>query len=226
MVAASSLRLERIGTQSRHYNLICIFLLMLLRRGRRNKPMKQFSSIVMACALAIPVLAQDTKTNVVTESIKPATTDVQAPGQTFPASAAVLTAPLVLTNDYFSLAAEQQELAGGGKAVFNFTIKDAGNYVIETLVNAPDGSTNSFFVNIDAMPTDPDMIWDIDVTTGFEKRVMNWRGNGDANTDQFTPKSFKLEAGAHTLVIVGREPGVQLKSLTIFPAPPEKITTP
>jgi len=180
----------------------------------------------MACALAIPALAQDTKTNAVTESTKQADATVQAPGQSFPASAAALTAPLVLTNDYLYLAAEQQELAGGGKAVFNFTIKDAGNYVIETLVSAPDESSNSFFVNIDAMPTDPDMIWDIDVTTGFEKRVMNWRGNGDANTDQFTPKSFKLEAGAHTLVIVGREPDVRLKSVTILPAPPEKPATP
>ena len=180
----------------------------------------------MACALAIPALAQDTKTNAVTESTKQADATVQAPGQSFPASAAALTAPLVLTNDYLYLAAEQQELAGGGKAVFNFTIKDAGNYVIETLVSAPDESSNSFFVNIDAMPTDPDMIWDIDVTTGFEKRVMNWRGNGDANTDQFTPKSFKLEAGAHTLVIVGREPDVRMKSVTILPAPPEKPATP
>ena len=188
--------------------------------------MKQFSSIMMACALAIPALAQDTKTNAATESTKPAEAIVQATGQTLLASAAVLTAPLVLTNDYFSLAAEQQELAGGGKAVFSFTIKDAGDYVIETLVNAPEGSTNSFFVNVDAMPTDPDMIWDIQLTTGYEKRLVNWRGNGDPDTDQFTPKSFKLEAGAHTLVIVGREPDVRLKSVTILPAPPEKTATP
>jgi hypothetical protein len=188
--------------------------------------MKPFSSIVIACALAIPALAQDTKTKTVTESIKPADATIQAPGQSFPASAAVLTAPLVLTNDYLSLASEQAELAAGGKAVFNFTIKDAGNYVIETLVNAPDESSNSFFVNIDAMPTDPDMIWDIEVTTGFEKRLVNWRGNGDPNTDQFTPKSFKLEPGAHTLILVGREPDVRLKSASILPAPPEKPATP
>jgi hypothetical protein len=98
--------------------------------------------------------------------------------------------------------------------------------VIETLVNAPDESTNSFFVNIDAQPVDPDMIWDIQLTTGFEKRLVNWRGNGDSSTDQFTPKSFKLDPGAHTLVIVGREPDVRLKSVTILPAPPEKPATP
>ena len=188
--------------------------------------MKQYSSIVLACALAIPALAQDAKTNAVTESIKPADATVQASGQSFPASAAVLTAPLVLTDDYLHLATAQAELADGGKAIFNFTVTNTGNYVIETLVNAPDESTNSFFVNIDAQPVDPDMIWDIQLTTGFEKRLVNWRGNGDSSTDQFTPKSFKLDPGAHTLVIVGREPDVRLKSVTILPAPPEKPATP
>ena len=188
--------------------------------------MKQFSSIVLACALAIPSLAQDATTNAVTESNKPADADTHASGQMFLASAAILTAPLVLTNDYLHLATAQAELADGGRAVFNFTITNVGNYEIETLVCAPDESTNSFFVNIDAQPVDPDMIWDIQLTSGFEKRLVNWRGNGDSATDQFTPKIFKLEPGAHTLVIVGREPDVQLKSLTIFPAPPEKPATP
>jgi hypothetical protein len=188
--------------------------------------MKQFSSIVLACALAIPALAQDTKTNAVTEPNKPADADVQASGQSFPASAAVLSAPLVLTNDYFFLASDQAEVANGGKAVFNFNITNAGNYEIETLVNAPDGSTNSFFVNIDAQPVDPDMIWDIDLTTGFEKRVVSWRGNGTDSSDEFTPKHFKLEPGTHTLVVVGREPDVRLKSLTIRPAPPQQPASP
>ncbi len=188
--------------------------------------MKQFPSIILACALAIPALAQDAKTNAATEPNKPADANVPASGQLFPASAAVLTAPLALTNDYLHLTTAQAELADGGKAVFNFTITNAGNYEIEALVNAPDESTNSFFVNIDAQPVDPDMIWDIQLTAGFEKRLVNWRGDGDSSTDQFTPKIFKLEAGAHALIIVGREPDAQLKSLTIFPAPPEKPASP
>jgi hypothetical protein len=139
---------------------------------------------------------------------------------------AALTAPLALTNDYIYLTTAQAELPDGGKAVFNFSVTNAGDYQIQTMVCAPDESSNSFFVNIDASPVDPDMIWDIPVTAGFETRVINWRGNGDSSTDQFTPKSFKLEAGAHTLIIIGREPGTLLKSLTIFPAPPEKPATP
>jgi hypothetical protein len=189
--------------------------------------MKQFSSsIVLACALAIPALAQDVKTNSASEPNKPASVDVQASGQSFPASAAVLTTPLALTNDYVFLNSDQAEVASGGKAVFSFTVTNAGNYEIETLVNAPDGSSNSFFVNIDAQPTDPDMIWDIPVTTGFEKRVISWRGNGDVDNDEFTPKRFKIEPGAHSLVIVGREPGTLLKSVTIRTAAAEKPASP
>jgi hypothetical protein len=192
----------RAGDRHPAFQIWLRFLLMDSGWKRKNKPMNHIPSIVLACALAIPALAQDAKTNA--------------------ASAAVLTAPLVLTNGYFFLAAEQQEVAGGGKAVFNFSVTNAGNYVIETLVSAPDGSSNSFYVNIDAQPEDPEMIWDIDLTTGFEKRVVSWRGNGDASTDEITPKPFKLEPGAHTLVIVGREPGTLLKSLTIRPAPPQQ----
>lgn len=174
--------------------------------------MKFLQLAIMACALAIPAFAQDATTN--------------APVASLVASNAVVTAPLVLTNDCIYLAGEQAELTNGGRAVFSFNLANAGDYVIEAMVNAPDESSNSFFANIDAEPQDPDMIWDMDVTTGFEKRVISWRGNGDASTDQFTPKHFKLEAGKHTLNILGREPGTELKSLSIIPAPPEKPVSP
>jgi hypothetical protein len=70
------------------------------------------------------------------------------------------------------------------------------------------------------------MIWDIEVTDGFEKRLVNWRGDGDASNGQFVPKTFKLGPGDHTLILAGREPDARLKSLTIFPAPPAKSATP
>src|SRR5476649_1585274 len=144
--------------------------------------MKHFSSVILACALAVPAFAQDVKTNAAA---------VQPPGQSIPASAAVVTAPLILTNDYIFLPGDQVELTNGGSAVFAFTITNAGDYVIESLINAPAENSNSFFVNVDAQPEDPDMIWDMDVTMGFEKRLINWRGNGDSTTDQFAPKIFK-----------------------------------
>ena len=180
---------------------------------RKTNLMNHFYSVILACALAISASAQDATTN------SPDATN-QSPGQFFPASAAVLTAPLVLTNDYFYLTGDQAEVTNGGSAIFNFTITNAGDYVIEALVNAPDESSNSFFLNIDAQPEDPDMIWDIEVTGGFEKRVVDWRGNGDSSNDEIVPKSFKLAPGAHKLIIVGREPGTLLKSLTLRTAPP------
>jgi len=175
--------------------------------------MKHFSAIILACALAIPAFAQDAKT-------KSADAAAQAPGQTLAASAAVLTAPIVLTNDAIVLIGDAMaEGTNGGSAVFTFTITEAGSYVFEALVNAADDNSNSFLANVDDQPTDPDMIWDVDVTMGFEKRVLSWRGTGDASSEQFAPKRFTLTAGTHKLILNGREPDTQLKSLTIRPAP-------
>jgi hypothetical protein len=104
----------RAGDRHPAFQIWLRFLLMDSGWKRKNKPMNHIPSIVLACALAIPALAQDAKTNAAPEPGKPADAVIQASGQSFPASAAVLTAPLVLTNGYFFLAAEQQEVAGGG----------------------------------------------------------------------------------------------------------------
>jgi hypothetical protein len=55
------------------------------------------------------------------------------------------------------------------------------------------------------------------VTSGFEERTVSWRGKGTAESDEIVPKRFNLSAGAHKLIIVGREPA-QLKSISIRPA--------
>ena len=175
--------------------------------------MKFFSAILLAAGLIIPAFAEDAKTNAAAVSGPPL--------QTFPASAAVVTVPLALTNGCLALTGEQAEVTGGGKAVFAFTITNAGSYVFEASVSAPGEDANSFYLNVDAPPEDPGMIWDIEVTTGFEKRTANWRGDGSDTSDQFAPKRFKLSPGAHQLIIVGREPGVQLKTVSLRPVPPE-----
>ena len=178
--------------------------------------MKNLSTaLLFACALAIPVSAQDPAPKAAPSA--PATKEPVAPvAPSIPVSKAVLSAPFVLKDGVVSQQ-EKAELAEGGKAIFTFTVAKAGDYVIHAEVNAPDEDSNSYFLNIDAQPEDPLMIWDIEVTKGFESRAANWRGNGDANTDEFTPKVFKLTAGEHKLIIVGREPG-SLKSVSIRPA--------
>lgn len=180
--------------------------------------MKHFASVVLVSALAISLHAQDAKNTAATNQ---AAAEMAAPIASFSAAVAVLSAPLILTNDFIYLPGDQVEVTNGGKAVFNFTVTNEGSFVIEALVNAPDESSNSFYLNIDAQPEDPEMIWDIEITSGFEKRMVGWRGNGDSAADEFASKYFKLTAGKHDLIIVGREPGVQLKSLSIRPAPPQ-----
>ena len=183
--------------------------------------MKHFSLIVLALALAIPAMAQDniTLTNAVADTNALVVADTNAPAAAdLSASAATLTAPLMLTNGIISLTNDSMaDVASGGKAVFSFSITNAGNFVIEALAHGADDSSNSYFVNMDAMPAD-DMIWDVEVADGFEKHLMNWRGSSDATSPEFAPKVFKLEAGKHQLNLVGREPGTELKSIAIRPA--------
>jgi hypothetical protein len=189
--------------------------LMISRRARKYCRMKAFSPILLACAIVIPSFAQDAKTNAVPEQPSVTNKLVQSV-LTFPASAGEVSAPLVLTNGCISQP-ETTDVAGGGKAIYSFTITNAGNFEIHAVVNAPDDSSNSFYVNVDAQPEDPTMIWDIDVTEGFQERIVNWRGNGESGSGEFVPKRFKLTAGAHKLFIVGREPA-ELKSISIRPA--------
>jgi hypothetical protein len=175
--------------------------------------MKAFFPILLFCALSIPSFAQDAATNAAPQQTSNQVTQAVL---TLPAAAGAVSAPLVLTNGFISQP-DTTDVNDGGKAIYDFAITNAGNYVIRAVVNAPDENANSFFVNVDTQPEDPAMIWDIEVTTGFEERTVNWRGSGDSGSDEFTPKRFNLSAGAHKLFIVGREPA-ELKSISIFPA--------
>ena len=162
----------------------------------------------LAGALALSAFAQ-------TSAPKPAAPAKEAPA-VIPVSSAVITKPFVLKDGAISQPV-QTEVADGGKAVFTVTIAKAGNYVVHAVVNAPSEDENSFYLNFDAPPEDPLMIWDMSVTKGFEERIVSWRGSGDQDSDEFIPKVFKLTAGEHKLIIAGREPG-SLKSISIVPA--------
>jgi hypothetical protein len=175
--------------------------------------MKTISALFLAGSVAISSFAQGTNTNA---APPPPSNQVAQAALTLPASAAVVTAPLTFANGFVSQP-DRTELPEGGKAVFNFTITNAGHYVLRALVNAPGEDANSFYVNVDAPPEDPAMIWDIDVTGGFEERTVSWRGNGTPESDEIAPKRFNLTAGAHKLIIIGREPA-ELKSITLQPA--------
>jgi predicted secreted protein len=188
--------------------------------------MRRFLLLFLAGMTAISARAQNGKTNGQIElkdgpSIVIISSRTVTNGLAFLASAGTVSAPFVLTNGYLCQPGERAEVGEGGKAVYDFAITNAGDYVIYALVNAPGEDSNSFFLNIDAKPEDPLMIWDIEPTSGFEERVVSWRGDGSDGADQFAQKRFKLAEGKHQLIIFGREPETQLKSLSIRPAKPE-----
>ena len=166
--------------------------------------MKTPKLLLLACALAIRTFG---------EQASPTAPSVTVP--VISVAEATVSAPFVVKDGAISQPS-QTELGEGGKAVFRFSVAKAGRYVIHAVVNAPDEDTNSFFLNIDAQPEDPLMIWDVAVTSGFEERVVSWRGSGDSSSDEFAPKIFELTAGEHTLNLVGREPAF-LKSVSIRP---------
>jgi len=148
-------------------------------------------------------------------------------GLTFQAPSGVLTPPMVAANGYIYqpvYTAPITDVAIGGMAVYTFTITNAGSYVIQALVNAPSDSENSFWISVDALPVDPTMIWDVTVTSGFEQRLVSWRGTGSDGVGsdpgpQFSPEVFSLGAGTHSLYIVGREANVELQSFSILKVP-------
>ncbi len=148
----------------------------------------------------------------------------------FQASAGILTAPFIVTNGYVCQLVDTVA-PDGGRAVYNFTTTTAGVYVVTAVVNAPDGSHNSFYVTIDgAAPNEPYNLWDIPYTSGFQSETVAWRANGTWDADEFAPKAFTLAAGAHSLLIVGRESNTQLQSIQIQltnrkpPAAPSSLT--
>ena len=72
------------------------------------------------------------------------------------------------------------------------------------------------------------MAWDIlPPTTGYETRLVSWRGSGTADGNEFVPKYFVLSTGTHQLIIRGREANVQLDQFAIVkvPAPPQNLRT-
>jgi hypothetical protein len=130
------------------------------------------------------------------------------------ATSGTVSAPFIITNNYLSQPLETG-LLDGGRALYSFVIPETGTYTLQALVNAPDGSANSFYVNLDGEPQDPDMIWDIPVTLGFQERTVSWRGNGTFDSNQFVPKYFSLTQGTHWLILRGREPNTQLQRIRI-----------
>ena len=107
--------------------------------------------------------------------------------------------------------------ADGGRAMYQFTIQDAGDYIVKAIVNAADAGSNSFFVGIDSEPN-TSMIWDVILTNGFEERIVSWREDIAPDGSASPPKVFSLTPGEHTLIIRGREASTQLDKIEVAEA--------
>ena len=93
---------------------------------------------------------------------------------------------------------------------------------MSAMVNCPNTSADSFFVNIDAEPT-VDMTWHVPLTSGFELRVATW--SGWPIPPDILPKIWTLSAGTHQLIIRGREANAILQHITLS-IPPTPTPTP
>jgi hypothetical protein len=166
----------------------------------------------------------DSGSTVTSGSASVTVTAATSSGLTFSATSGTISAPFFVTNGTAIVQPAYTSLAASGQAVYTFNIPRAGNYVVSALVNAPSTDNNSFWINIDAQPTDPTMIWDVPVAAGPVSQTVSWRGNGVVSssrpsglTAQFAPKVFALSAGAHQLIIRGREGKTQLGTITLAP---------
>jgi len=142
---------------------------------------------------------------------------------TFSAGAGTITSPFAVAGGTLYQPLETG-VANGGRAVYDFELANAGDYIVSAMVLAPDDGANSFYVNIDAEPTDPFMTWDIPICTNLTSQNVSWRGNGDWTSSEFMPKVFSLSAGKHQLIIRGREGNTRLGAITIAARPDIRIT--
>jgi hypothetical protein len=142
-------------------------------------------------------------------------------GLTFAADSGAISSPFIATNGTIRQPMATT-LASSGRATYSFNIINAGDYLVSAMVSAANEGQNSFYVSIDAEPTDPLMIWDVPVTTGLTSHTVSWRGNGaaDPSSAQYSPKVFTLSAGAHQLIYRGREANTTLGTISIMPTSP------
>lgn len=129
-------------------------------------------------------------------------------GNSFTAGAGILSSPFVSSTNGAIFQTVSTTGSEGGRALYSFYLDEPGYYTISALVNAASSNGNSFCVDVDAEPIDPQMVWNVPPTSDFESNVVTWEGSTQ-------PKVFVLSAGAHQLIIRGRSAFTQLGAITI-----------
>lgn len=134
------------------------------------------------------------------------------------AEAATLTGGFEVVDDGLASAGqfirvpEGADPALGGSAVFSFDVDDPGFYVLQGDVRARDGSSDSFFVQINDGPSDP-FFWSTARTEGssfVRDEVTDYPSRSAV-------VAFFAE-GTHTVTVSMREAGTELDTLRLIPA--------
>ena len=92
-----------------------------------------------------------------------------------------------------------------GTAKFTFNASKTTNYIIWARVLAPDGNSDSFFVQMDS---GSESLWDVAPSTSWTWDKVNHRGGAD-------PVVYYLKSGTHTLLIKQREDGTKIDKFII-----------
>ena len=127
-----------------------------------------------------------------------------------------LVSPLVADSGNFVSQPADTELADAGYLVLGFTAPSNGNYFLESVVNAASAMNNSFWLEMNDNVADTADIWDINpITSGFQTRVVSARGNGTFDNPEFPTNVWTLSSGVNYVMVRGREPDAQLRTLTL-----------
>jgi len=86
-----------------------------------------------------------------------------------------ITPPFVVTNGCV-VQVLATNLVDGGRAVYDVSISQPGDYVILALVSSPERAS-SLAVNIDAETKSPQMLWDVPISQESTNRTVTWRGD-------------------------------------------------
>jgi hypothetical protein len=141
------------------------------------------------------------------------------PPLSFAAPEGTVTSPFTVASDNtIAQVVTTIDPAAGGLAAYNFNITVPNRYAVLINVDAPADDANSFFVNIDAEPVSPNMIWDVPLTSGLTNQLVTWRGSGAVGGSQ-APQAWFLSAGSHQLIIRGREERTRFSRVTLVPGP-------
>jgi hypothetical protein len=95
---------------------------------------------------------------------------------------------------------------GAGRAVYDFELAEAGEYVIWGRIHSPDALSNRYWVSLDGSKW---TLWRI--STG---EAWFWDDMHD-DTNYGTPLTFALEAGAHRLELASAVTGAELDRLYV-----------